>query len=46
MQPALRTLPRGVIALGFVSLFMDISSEMIQFEPQPRPIAIYLVFER
>lgn len=29
MQPALRTLPRGVIALGFVSLFMDISSEMI-----------------
>lgn len=28
-QPAHRTLPRGVIALGFVSLFMDVSSEMI-----------------
>jgi MFS family permease len=25
----LRALPRGVIALGFVSLFMDVSSEMI-----------------
>jgi Na+/melibiose symporter-like transporter len=24
-----RTLPRGVIALGFVSMFMDVSSEMI-----------------
>jgi len=26
---AIRQLPRGVIALGFVSMFMDISSEMI-----------------
>jgi len=26
---AIRELPRGVIALGFVSMFMDISSEMI-----------------
>lgn len=28
-RSGLRTIPRGVWALGFVSLFMDISSEMI-----------------
>ena len=28
-QTRLRTIPRGIWALGFVSLFMDISSEMI-----------------
>jgi len=28
-QTGLRTIPRGIWALGFVSLFMDISSEMI-----------------
>jgi hypothetical protein len=26
-------LPRGIVALGFVSLFMDVSSEMIHGLP-------------